>query len=356
MIKIAVKFFKKIKKKVLIIFGHDCDSIASAAIMFRLLKKLNKNPKLFIAEFNWGISKDDLKKIKRIKPDGILVLDIGNTPLPMMERLNKIAKVLLIDHHIPKKYKIEFYINPRLEDPRAYIPVSYLCWKIYSKYFDEKEIEWIAGIGTLADHGLEGNEDLFKKIRKDYPKLVSGRLTSKSLFSKSLLGKLVELVDSSRVVKGITGVKFATNLLISAKKYSHVLENKQLNEWYRMEKKELNKLIRDMKRNSRIFDGFVLYIFSSRFNLKSTLAGYSPEIFPNKVIAIAQKVDNYLEVSLRRSKKCDLSKLVDQIISYIPEAEGGGHPSAAAFRLPINKLDNLIEFFKNKKKKKKLLC
>ena len=356
MIKPAIEFLDKIKGKILIIFGHDCDSISSAVIMFRLLKKMNDEPVLFVAEFNWDLSDEDLKKIKKIKPDGMIIVDIGDISVGKMKKLKKISPVLLVDHHIPKDYKLRYYVNPRLKKPQSYIPASYLCWKIYMRYFDSKEVEWIAGIGTLADHGVEGNEDLFRKIRKDYPKLIRGRLTSRCLFHRSLLGQLVELIDSSRVVKGSTGAMLAVKVLIKSRSYTDVLKNKQLNRWHKLEKKEFDKLIKDMKKNSRVFDGFVLYIFSSKFNLKSSLAGYSPEIFPNKVILIAQKFGSFYEVSLRRSRKCNLSELVKQISNVIPDVNGGGHPSAAAFRIPTNKLDELIDLLKNKKGKKRLFC
>jgi alanyl-tRNA synthetase len=80
-----------------------------------------------------------------------------------------------------------------------------------------------------------------------------------------------------------------------------------------------------------------------------------PNIFPNKIIFVAQKSkEGYYEVSVRRGikRRINLAKLVEEISENI-RAKGGGHPTAAGMR--VDDLKELIKFLKNKKRKSRLL-
>jgi single-stranded DNA-specific DHH superfamily exonuclease len=350
----AIKFFKNINGNLAIAFGHDCDSIASASIIYKLTKKLKLKPKLVVSLHNFEIDEKTEKSLKNF--ENIVIVDIGDTP---EERINKIASfknLLIIDHHIPKNYNC-YYVNPRLYNKNVYMPTSYIAWLIYKEFFDDNEILWIASFGTLGDFGAKNNKDLFKLLKKKNPELIGDcKIEDRELFEKSLTGKIAKMVDSCRIFEGIEGVKYVTNLIARSKSYEELLKDKKINQIYqKLERAFKNELKKLEKRKIEIGE-FLVYEIKSKLNLKSSLASYLPKVFPNKIIFVAQKSEEgYYEVSVRRgiNRKVNLAKLVEEISRNI-KAKGGGHPTAAGMR--VDDLKELIEFLKNKKRKSRLLC
>lgn len=352
-IKDGVTFFKNAYGNIAIIYGHDCDSIASACIIFKLSKKLSLKPKLFLSKYNFEVDLNTLKKVK--KYDNVVIVDIGDTPEDTINKFSESRNVLIIDHHLPKKYKT-FYVNPRLLKKRVYMPASYVCWHIYKKFFDDREVLWIAGFGTLGDFGAKENKDLFLKIKKIDKNLINNLdVEDKILIDKSLLGKITKMVDSCRIFGGFDGIKYVSNLICSSESYDKLLKDKKINGFYKKLEKEIKKEISNISKNSIFIDKFLVYELKSKYNLKSSLASLLPRIYKDKIIFIAQKNrEGFYEVSIRRGikVKTNLSELVEKICKNT-SGKGGGHPTAAGMR--IDKLEELIEWLKKRKEKKKLL-
>jgi len=359
-IKPAIDFIEKIRlgDRVSIVFGHDCDSISSAVIIYKLIKNLIKTkPNLIVSNLNSSIPETTLKEIKKSKPTHVIILDISYVNVAVLYEIRKFAKILIIDHHPPKGYTRISYCNPRIFKPNSYLPASYLCYKIYEKFGDVKTILWIAGIGVLGDMGMKNCEDLFKKIKTVNRELVNElENNDKKLFEESLLGKLVSLVDSARIVKSIKGVKTAVDLLLKAKNFKEILNKKNvLIKYSKTVEKEFDKILKDFERNKKIKKMFVLYEIKSKLNLKSSLSNYLIPYYPQKILLIYQKMgEKFFEVSLRKGKdiEIDLGKLIEEIVSDIPNASGGGHPSAAGARIPVKffrKFMRKIDVYSNKK-------
>jgi len=349
-IKPAISFLKKVKGDLAIVFGHDCDSIASASIIYKLAKNLALKPKLIVSTHNFEIDEKTENRIKKF--ENIAILDIGDTP---EERINRIASsknLLIIDHHIPKKYNC-YYVNPRLYNKNVYIPTSYISWLIYKEFFDDKDILWIAAFGTLGDFGAKYNKDLFKRLREKNPELIGKvRIDDRELFERSTIGKIAKMVDSHRIFEGIKGVEYVTKLVANSNSYLDLLNDKKTNKIYEKLGKAFKNELKRLKERKIEIGEYLIYEIKSKINLKSSLASYLPKIFPKMIIFVAQKSkEGYYEVSVRRGikRKVNLAKLVKEISKNI-RAKGGGHPSAAGMR--INDLKELVEFLKNKKRKK----
>jgi single-stranded DNA-specific DHH superfamily exonuclease len=353
-VKPAINFFRNINEKVAIVFGHDCDSIASASIIYKLVKKLGLKPKLIVSLHNFEIDEKSERKLKRF--ENIVVVDIGDTPEERINKLSSSKNILLIDHHLPKDYKC-LYVNPRIYKRNVYMPASYIAWLIYKEFFDDKEILWIAAFGTLGDFGAKNNKDLFVLLRKAYPELAKNtRIEDRELFEKSLLGKIAKMVDACRIFEGIRGVTYVTKIIANSESYKDLLKNKKINKIYKKLEITFKKELGKVKRRKIEIGEFLVYEIRSKYNLKSSLASYLPKIYQNKVIFIAQKSnEGYYEVSIRRGikRRVNLSKLVEEISKNI-RAKGGGHPTAAGMR--VDDLNELIELLKNKKRKSRLLC
>jgi len=353
-IKPAIDFFKNLKGKVAIVFGHDCDSIASASIIYKLSKKLGLRPKLIVSLHNFEIDEKTEKKLRKFK--SIVVVDIGDTPEERVNRLSESRSFLLIDHHLPKNYKC-IYVNPRIYNKNIYVPASYIAWLIYKEFFEDDNILWIAAFGTLGDFGAKSNKDLFITLKKKYPQLIGeSKIEDRELFDKSLIGKIAKMVDSCRIFEGIKGVEYVTKVIANSKSYEDLLEDKRINRVYKNLEKAFKNELKKVEKKKIEMGEYLVYEIKGKLNLKSSLASYLPKVYPNKIIFVAQKSkEGYYEVSVRRgiNRKVNLAKLVEGISKNI-RAKGGGHPTAAGMR--VDDLKELIEFLKNKKRKSRLLC
>ncbi|MBI2547472.1 MAG: hypothetical protein HYW23_03435 [Candidatus Aenigmarchaeota archaeon] len=340
----AIEFIRKIKNgKVAIVHGHDNDSICSAAIIYRLLKKIHKiEPKLVASEFNYAISKNVLNEVKKLKAEYVIAVDLAEINVDLLTELRNISQVMLIDHHTPRGYVKITYVNPRNYDKSIYLPATYLCYKIYEKLADAKEILWIAGIGTLSDMGLKNCKDLFEDIKYHHKELIGNNENiDEILFDKSLLGKLAKIFDSARVVNGIDGAIAALDVLLKTGNYQNVLNgevsgSKKLLDWYGLSEKEFNRLLKDFSVKKKTIKKFVLYEVKSKYNMKSALATYLSKKMSSEVLVIYQKSGEYTDVSFRRGPVSimDLNQLAINSIIGMPDSNGGGHIQAAACRFP----------------------
>ena len=353
-IKPAIDFFRSIKGELAIVFGHDCDSIASASIIYKLSKNLHLKPKLVVSRHNFEVDEKTEKTIRKF--ENVSIVDIGDTPEERINKISNSVNLLLIDHHLPKKYKC-LYVNPRLYNMNIYMPTSYITWLIYKEFFNDDDILWIAAFGTLGDFGAKNNRSIFMKLRKKNLELIGDvEIEDRKLLEKSLIGKITKMVDSCRIFEGIKGVRYVTNLISRSKSYEELLRDDKVNKIYRKFERAFEKEIEKVNKEKIEIGEFLIYEIKSRLNLKSSLASYLPKVFPKKIIFVAQKSkEGYYEVSVRRGikRKVNLAKLVERISKSV-RARGGGHPTAAGMR--VEDLRELIEFLKNKKGKVCLLC
>lgn len=345
----AISFIKAFepKNKIVIVHGHDADSVCSAAILYRLIKNEKKiTPTLQVSESNSHLKEETWVKIRKLKPSHIIILDIANIGVDIITKMRNFSQVMIIDHHVPKGYAKIIYVNPRMFDREIYLPATYVCYKIYEKFSDPKEISWIAGIGNLGDMGLKNCPDLFNRIKAEYKELVDDfEPKDEILIEKSLLGKLTQIVDSGMVVKEKAGSVFVLRVLINAKKYKDVMNNKTLLNYYKLVQSEFEKIKKDFEKNRKTVDNVVLYEIKSALKLKSAFASYIERSFDDKIIAIYQKDEECFSFSLRKGKNMttDLDNLAKEATRGIENADGGGHPDAAGMNVPVKQLKFLVE-------------
>jgi single-stranded DNA-specific DHH superfamily exonuclease len=350
----AVSFVNSIKpkSKVVIVHGHDADSICSAAIMYKLIKlerKINSN--LLISELNSHLREKTFEKIKRMKPSYVIIVDIANISVEIITKMREFSNVMIIDHHIPKGYVKITYVNPRVFEREIYLPATYVCYKIYEDFSNTKDIAWIAGIGTLGDMGMKNCPDLFNKIKNEYAELVDDfEQKDEILIEKSLLGKLTKTMDSGMVVKDVLGSIFALKVLIGAKKYKDVLNNVTLSKYYKLVDEEFKKIEGDFEKNKKIVGSLVMYEIKSKLKLKSAFSSKVQRLFNDKIIVIYRKEMGYYDISLRKGKnvRTDLDALGKEAALDIDGANGGGHPNAAGMRVPIKYIKHALDNLKIK--------
>jgi|GEM_PF-2301023 single-stranded DNA-specific DHH superfamily exonuclease len=339
-LKPALEFFKEIEnlKKGLIICGHDLDTICSTVILLDLLKKLKKDVKFYVSKFNFKVSKDCINHIKKTKPQFVLIPDVSTIEVEDLNELIKFSKVLIIDHHEVKEYyKKVFYSNPRIFDKDIYIPVSYLCYKLYQKFFESEKIAIIAGIGTLSDRGIECCLDLYKKLKKlKWIESLETIYTSKLFLAIKILAYF--LIESKNF-------KFCVKFLLRNKNLEIIFKHPKILPSFEKIKKEVKRLLEEFERKKVEIGEFKIFKIESKYRLASLIANLLAKKEKGAVI-VYQKEGKYWKASLRKNEsKIDLNEFVKLIAKRI-RAEGGGHPVAAA----ISKIRSEKEFLNEVKK------
>lgn len=351
----ATEFIQKIdpREKVLIVYGHDNDSITSAVLVYRILKRFKRmEAEFFSTGDNFAVSDQDVAEIEQINPDVIIIVDIAH--LSSKEVADKLAsyKTLIIDHHQPLKLEGITYCNPRMHEPGIYMPVSYIVYRMYERAGESSDVAWIAGIGVLSDHAVSMAVDLFDKIKNTNPALIGKtRLREEDLFDSSTLGQLAKMFDSARIVDGRNGALVAARTLADANSYQIVMRGategaRKLIKWSEDVDKEFKRIVSDFNlRRELVKPNVIFYEIQSKYSIKSSVAGYLTQFYKDKILLISQTKGDSLDISFRRGDmvKTDLNRLVKKAIDGIPESTGGGHEAASAARIPKRFLPKLIK-------------
>lgn len=349
----AIKFIKEVKPtdKVVILYHNDCDGCCSAAVTYMIIKKIaGVTAELMPSDvIEYAIKNHMFKKVAE-DASHLIVLDFPTFKVTFIEEIGHV-NTLVIDHHLPVDMRGATYCNPRTFDLDIYMPTSYLLYRIYKKLFRRRDVCWIAATGALGDYDISYCTDLFKELKKMHPELLGRfKLSGEVLYEKSLLGKIVKIIDAARIVGGDDGAELATRVLINVENYNHVLngaapETKQLMSFFEKSEGEVNRLIKDFKVNSKRLGRILFYKIASPLPLRSTLATRIQKRYDAEVIVLAQKKGNIYKVGLRRGKKStvDLNSLIKDATSKIPNSHGGGHPQAAAGSIPVGYLDAFLE-------------
>lgn len=354
-IKPAVDFINKIEPndKVLVVYGHDNDSICSAAIVSKLVKKFkSEDVNLFSTKDNFAVNDDDADEISKMEADYIIVLDIAHLSSSYVEKVLSTQNSMIIDHHQPLSLTNITYCNPRNFEKKIYMPVSYIVYKIYQKFGDASEVAWIAGIGVLSDHAVSIARDLFDEIKKFSPKLIGNTaLKEESLFSYSLIGTLAKIFDSARIVSGRIGSVLAARALLNSSSYEDIMKSgnsdaAKLIMWSDIVRHEFKRLVADFnKKKKTVKKNIIYYEIPSKYFIKSSLSGYLVQFYKDKILVLTQKSRNNLYVSFRRGEKVktDLNKLAKKAVKGIPDSEGGGHEAASGAKIPVKYISKFLK-------------
>jgi single-stranded-DNA-specific exonuclease len=187
--KTFLNFLKIIEKsnKILLIGDYDADGVISTSILNIALKALSKDVDFYLPNRytdGYGLNINTLKSIntkyKLKNYDLIITIDNGISSTKEIEYLvNNGLGVVVIDHHIlPENLpKANLIIHPFITDLKyKYLCASGIAYKVASfllnytkdntKYDLERDILYLAGIGTLADVVplLDENRRIAKKM------------------------------------------------------------------------------------------------------------------------------------------------------------------------------------------------
>jgi len=345
-LKKVIKFISSLKDYSLV-YHKDSDGVCSAALISKILNK----PKIVSPNDQPGVrvSEELIGRVNEF-PNAIFT----DLPVDQISYEKITSKTLIIDHHIPKRNLNEIlpgrfiHANPRFTKPDAYLPASYLVYKILERVDKNiRKYSWIAGIGVVGDRGSDSCRDLMDDVEEDYPELVIKDKYNPKKMWDSELGFFSKLIESSKGVKGINGIIKSYEIFSNAELPKDV-KNTELIEYYHKFQKELDKLITDFRYHSEYFSGTNSYVYriESRYNVESALSTILSEKDPDAAIFVYRISHDGLHMSAR----CQTGRInVAEILKKLSEGigSGGGHPQAAAASIKKGFKDRFLERIRN---------
>ncbi|RMD45572.1 DHH family phosphoesterase [Candidatus Pacearchaeota archaeon] len=308
----AKSILEEIKSEdtVTIIHDSDADGFCSAICFFDFC--LDKTDNVFAMAFKRGVNFDN-KKIR--KSNLVIVLDLAPSQCISLLRFlsSKCEKILYVDHH-PQDAET-FLINNVYEyrpDPKYYFPTSRLAYELTLK----RPLMALAGILGDFAHLYKENDDIIKKLLgvfgmslEEFMEKVSIPIANSiNYFSKEpwrafgLLKTIKEPGDLEKI-----------------RSYSDEIE------------KEVEKFVEGFRKEKQEISGIYFYYFKPNHDVKGGVtAKISNEYFENIVILATPLKGNMVSLSIRnQSRKWNVAKIIQDALSGIEGASGGGHRSAA---------------------------
>lgn len=332
----AEGFFRRMRKKdkALILYHRDGDGMASAVLAGLIAKDIcGKIPKMIPKTGKVTFTMREIEELNAKMPDKIIIVDL-NADRSKEELLSLEADIILIDHHKPANNLNPAipHINPRLENPAAYVPASCVVWRI-GRYMGIDLPSKIAFIGTLSDYGLSECPDLREAFNKENPELSVGDAKEKEIFDNFKIGEFAKAVGSARTVAKDAGCRKAVKAMLEddyseARKYMEIVDS------------ELERLEKKFTQEKEEFGDIDFFIFSSRYDLGSPMSTVLFAKRPERTLIILQRKREKIKVH-GRSNNVDIAELLVKAAEGI--GEGGGHPKAAGAMIPAKMLGDFKE-------------
>jgi len=327
-------------EKPTIVYHKDADGVCSSALIQELVSgnvAPNDGPGIQLSE---GL----VESLKNSK--SIIFLDIPVDQLSVVDGLDQ--SMFILDHHPPEKNLTNENIlhqNPRFEDPDVYLPASYLAYKLLE---DRKGIAWKAGVGVVGDHGVEDCQDLMETIAEENPEIVGDGGYTYNEMKDSKLGMIADMIEASKVVEGLDGIRKSQNIIRDAEKPNDVFET-QLRDFYEIYKKEMSKEEDRFEREAEYFPGTNSYLYeiSTSYSLVSDISTSMSNKKPDAVIIVYQRESYGMKISGRcQNGRVDVSNIIKHAVDG--HGTGGGHPQAAGGFVERGKEEIALQRFREK--------
>lgn len=156
------------KKKIVIFGDYDVDGITSAALLWRVLRRLDAQVETFLPlrmEEGYGLSQEGVERcVAEHQPELLIAVDCGTTATAQVAWLReKGIKVVIIDHHaLPAECpQANALVNPQRDGRWQYLATVGLVFKVAhgllklhreeERTLDLREMLDLVAVGTVAD-------------------------------------------------------------------------------------------------------------------------------------------------------------------------------------------------------------
>ncbi|MBL7206585.1 MAG: DHH family phosphoesterase [Candidatus Aenigmarchaeota archaeon] len=322
------KEFMNVEGKKVLAYHKDLDGVTASAILLKYFPN-------FETLSRKGPKTDDAFIKTMVKKDPLLIVFLD---LPMDQEKDAIKKLearlpscrfIIIDHHIIENdmnSKNILHINPRFKLKEAYIPASYIMYRLFfslnksglslgNRTFDDiKKYIWIALLGVIGDHAYDNCKDLMLESEE---------------YSESNLREIANMLSSATTkFKDYKGITTVLSKLLDAKDLKDIESDKTLKEWSNDVDKEFKKVIEMFETKKEDQGKVIIYELKTEYGLSAMVSGYLSERYPDRVILIYKGANGMWKISLRYQKG-DIN-LGETVKSCLSEGDsGGGHEKAA---------------------------
>jgi len=349
--------FKKtilnIKKtdKLAIIYHPDADGFTSAFIASAAIERLcGRKPKLVFCQKRRHVEIVDrsVKKLKDAKINYVITVDLCVDQAPKnIKRIEKFAKLLIIDHH--KTYydlnsdNIVFIKANKISklDGSKY-PASKMTYDLFSKLVNLEDISWVAAVGVMGDNATSTWKSFVKKAAK------------RAKVKEEDLLEIKKVIDGVEALNGDGFIKLMKEFE-KAKKPKDLLKGKSA-KYKKLLDNRLCKLMTKAMNDTDMYSDIELMIFDfkEKFNMKSAFVNQMSNIHPNMtIIAIEDLGKEMVGVSARRQDfKIKMNELLEEATKNLDGASGGGHIPASGGKIKRKDREkfkkNIIRILKKK--------
>ncbi|MBI1972276.1 MAG: DHH family phosphoesterase [Candidatus Aenigmarchaeota archaeon] len=335
----AAEWLKQLRKGglVVVVYHRDSDGVCSAVMATKILKHLGCSSVKIIPcdPATPAVTPPLMRELSSLQPDYLIFVDmaVDQDPNPLVLLKQKFGtKIIVIDHH-PVSMDLDMleikHINTRSVDAKAYLPASYMVYKIAGKISIElaKNCSWISLIGTIGDHGIDNCPDLVKDFSSVYGRIA----TTQKDFSQTKYGKASEYIMSAKAADD-GGIETARVVLDRATNVDAFLSAETLKEWHSGIQAIIDHAVKNFEKDAELHPNanIAIYMIKTDKRVESVVASIISDKFPRMTVAVCRESGDRVGCSLRNQKSADLGSLAKSCIAGLKEARGGGHPQAAA--------------------------
>ncbi|MDY6770391.1 MAG: DHHA1 domain-containing protein [Candidatus Nanohaloarchaea archaeon] len=348
----AVDYLEAVEEgeNVLIVHHWDMDGSCAAAITSKVIEEVRGTGADFVtipADRKHQVGRRAERIIEQEQVERLIVLDMS-VPSDRVEELHREhdVEILIVDHHdFDEDLEDAVFVNPRLDDPDAYVPAAKLCNDI-SKEFG-LDLDWIAGMGIIQDFAVEAAPELFERLAKLYPKYFPDELTQDNLAKSCTYGRYASVLNVKTykdtedcAVKAFKALTRADGLkyLESREEYQELLE------YYEEMQDEFTRIKERFEDEKEVYEDekLVFFEFESPYHINSAIATQVSLEKEDWAYIIAKREGDRINVSSRcQDGRLDLGSLLREAL---PEdagenAEAGGHRVAAGASFDAGRLE-----------------
>lgn len=338
--------------RVLVVHHWDMDGSASAAIVSAVLDEVRGQPadRVVIPKGRVHTVGQRAENIIRNENVGKLIVLDMNVPADRLSELADLGlDILLIDHHNFEEVPEDaVFVNPRIEDPEAYVPAAKLCNDIAREF--GLDLDWIAGMGIVQDFAVEGHEDLFERLQGEYPHYFPDTLDQHHLAKDCRYGEYASIMNIKPYKDSDRCARLAHDALVKADSLKHLEMQEEfaaLKEYYQQMHREIERVTADFEDEKDVMeDGkAVFFRFDSDYHINSSIATQISMDNEDWIYVVANVHGGEANVSSRcQSGRVNLGEIMQAALPDGVDGEAGGHRRAAGASLPAARLD---EFFAN---------
>lgn len=319
-------------KRPLFFFHDDPDGLASFLLLYRFIRE----GKGVIVKSKPLIDMKFLSKVEEYEPDKIFVLDIAEMEQDFIDAVK--VPIVWVDHHnLVDRDKVK-YFNPKQEDPKSVVPVTYLCYKAV------EQDTWLGMVGCVGDWYLP---DFYKRFSATNPDMLPEKIdNAEDALFKTKLGKLIRVFsfvlkgktsDAMKCVKILTRISDPKVILEQSTPAGKFIYKK-----FDKINKEYEGLLNDALENSKKSKKMIVFTYKAdTMSFTGNLANELQHRYPDKLIYVAREKSGEMRGSLR-SNKVSLTKLIPNALSGL-EGNGGGHEKASGVGIKVGDFKKFVE-------------